>query len=160
MSTRRYRTLLERMGFLDPDLGDPLHDELIFWIVSKLKLGAFEDLGITCPFGEASLYSLIDETWAFPVSKSTNPPSMIAGFFDLLVRFQSEDNRLWSVAFEAKVASPALNKLLRELSVLQAFTPLSRQIIVVCLGDVPERSIQIIRHQGYGFVKPCLDLPK
>lgn len=151
------KTLLQRMGFADPDLGDPLHTEIIHWIDTMLKSGRFEDLGLST-FRKMDGNHLVWHEWEYPI-KSSNRSSTIAGFLDMAAGFKSHDSELiWSAGWEAKVSIPDLPILFRQLQVYRAFG--CRTLIVVCIGDVCERDIQTILEQGYGFVKPCLDLPK
>lgn len=153
---REPRTLMQRMGFLDPDLGDPLHAEIIHWIDTALRTGSFEELGLS-RFRQMHRNHLVWHEWEYPVK---NTKASIAGFLDVCAAFRSDisPDFIWYAGLETKVSIPDLPTLFRQLQVYRTFG--YRNLIVACLGDVSARDVATIRAQGYEFVKPCLDLPK
>lgn len=147
MAPPKIKTLLERMGFADPDLPKPLHDEIIKWLDSNM-----EDV-LMLIFKLQERPKEVKTKWE-AVVRLKEDGGMLVGYIDLLATARTSRDVL-RVVFEAKTVLGTLGELFRQVRTYQEGFIHGRGVddmtfVVVC-PDASEA--EIIRQQGFEFLK-------
>lgn len=143
MATRLAKTLQEKFGFMEPDINNPEHDEMINWVddnIEDLLMMVFQ-----CPMRPKDVRT----KWESVINKTEDGDGYI-GFVDLVVRIKET-----RIIFEAKTTIDSLGALFRQIRMYQegyvGGEPVNQMpIVVVCPDDKHE---QRIREQGIRFLK-------
>ena len=143
MAPPKAKTVQERFGFVDPDINEPEHDDIIQWIDANI-----EDI-LMVVFGLSARPKGITTKWE-PVVRQTEDGGMIIGFVDLIAR-QSETR----IVFEAKTAIDSLGVLFRQVRMYQegyidGWPIRNMRFVVVCPDDTHAEKI---REQRLYFLK-------
>lgn len=155
MGEIKAKTLIERLGFVDPDKKSSEHDKIQIWlyrnahkVIDELFVNGTETFEIQQNEWELKL---IEHTHYYTSSKK-----QIVGFVDLYVSYlkptDNPEQRFPCVYFEVKASIPSLGQLLRQLKFYQEYIDGGNRakIVVVCPDDQYK---QILEEQGFYFYK-------
>lgn len=160
------RTLAAQLGFQDPDLKTPQHDNAVVWLDARLHEEPFlRALRQTEP--DLPAPELKECVWEYAVGDSR----WTAGFVDLYAEIDSHirgtrpsgEATSWSKPdeyfFEVKTTIPSLGELVRQIRFYEAKRPgkyshskWSKQTFYVVSSD--QRWAESLRGQGIGFIAP------
>jgi hypothetical protein len=143
MATPRANTLQEKFGFMDPELNDPVHDEMITRIDDNI-----EDI-LMLVFGCSERPKHVRTWWEAVVHKTEEGGALI-GFADLVVEVSEH-----MIVFEAKTKIDSLGALFRQIRLyrdgyIYGSPVYKMSIVVVCPDD---RHAEKIREQRVRFLK-------
>lgn len=154
MAEPKIKTLLERMGFADPDLKNPAHDDIIKWLDRNMEDVLMQVLDLQ------ERPKVMRTRWETAV-RQTKQGGQLFGCIDLMVAAQIPTQfEPVRVVFEAKTKMETLGELFRQLRIYQegwiGDNPVWNMPFVVVCPD--EREAEIIRQQGFKFLKYDPDL--
>jgi len=123
-------TLMNRMGFRDPDLKLQSHDDIILWlyqdkIIKKIGENFYKSKGWEENFDNTSILKELE----YIIKKTTEYSEYDIGFIDLVVVFKFKDRKTYSqnfelspkFNFEVKTSYPSLGELLRQLNMYHKY---------------------------------------
>lgn len=145
MAPPKIKTLQARFGFADPDLKNPVHDDIIKWLDRNI-----EDI-LVAVFNSPARPKDVRVKWE-PLVRMTEDGGQFIGFVDLVAYQASQEGY---ILFEAKTKIDSLGELFRQLRLYQAGyvfgqSVFGKKFIVVCPDD---SNAEIIREQGFFFLK-------
>jgi hypothetical protein len=145
---QKAQTLIERVGFLDPDRVNSKHDEIQLWVYDNLPrvLSAFSTAG--------------NQVWVqtkkleFPLLQVEKNFTNIVGFIDLVatgyVTHNNEVIKSYSAALEIKTVIPCIGDLVRQINFYRRHQTTSFVWLVVSPDD---RFRKILLEQDIYFFK-------
>ena len=145
---QKAQTLIERVGFLDPDRANSKHDEIQLWVYDNLPrvLSAFSAAG--------------NQVWVqtkkleFPLLQVEKNFTNIVGFIDLVatgyVTHNNEVIKSYSAALEIKTVIPCIGDLVRQINFYRRHQTTSFVWLVVSQDD---RFQKVLSEQGIYFFK-------
>lgn len=147
MAEPKIKSLLERMGFADPDLKRPAHDDIIKWLDRNMEDVLMQVLELP------ERPKVLRTRWEPPV-RQTKQGGQLFGCIDLMATAEIQLEKI-QVVFEAKTKMETLGELFRQLRIYQegwigANLVWHMPFVVVCPDD---REAEIIQQQGFKFLK-------
>lgn len=147
MAAPKIKTLLERMGFADPDLKNPAHDDIIKWLDRNMEDVLMQVLELQ------ERPKVLRTRWETPV-RQTKQGGQLFGCIDLMATIEIRLETM-RVIFEAKTKMETLGELFRQLRIYQegwiGDNAVWHMPFVVVSPD--DREVEIIRQQGFKFLK-------
>jgi hypothetical protein len=131
----RAKTLMERLGFMDPDRKRHSHDEIQIWVYRNFKT----ILKTVFPSLEIDESALLDLKLEYPVTSDNR--NFIVGFVDVY-------SRRLGIGIEVKTEMPTVGDLIRQIQFYRKYV--SGAWIVVSPDD---KNSDILREQGINFFK-------
>jgi len=148
MAEPKTKPIQGRLGFDDPDIKKPAHDEMIKWLDANIEdiLMVVQTLP-TRPKG-------VRTKWQ-PLVQMKAKDGQFIGFADLIAFQSLNDLNSPPILFEALVTIESLGMLFRRLRMFQAgyaedWHVSKMKFVVVCPDDT---EAQTIREQGFYFLK-------
>lgn len=130
----------EQFGRRDPDLGSPLHDEIMIWLDGEIRSGKL-DHRLFPPDGG----KFISLNWEAPLPLGLSD-SLPVAFADILAHFEGDIR----IGFEVKPAIYSIGELLRQLN---AYRVLEHRIHLWVVVSRPDKTIEkIVRREGFGWL--------
>jgi hypothetical protein len=147
MAEPKIKSLLERMGFADPDLKRPAHDDIIKWLDRNMEDVLMQVLELE------ERPKVLRTRWE-PAVRQTKQGGQLFGCIDLMATTEIRLETI-RVVFEAKTKMETLGELFRQLRIYQegwiSGNPVWQMpFVVVCPDD---REAEIIQQQGFKFLK-------
>lgn len=149
-------TLIERLGFSDPDRMNSKHDEIQLWTLDNIEtiLSSWESnsLPLTREFWN------IKVTLEKPVKSTTYKSEFIVGFIDLHIKLTSKQKHSHpgyggtemhievEFAIEVKTRIPSVGELIRQINFYRAYTSCTWLVV-----STDNTFSEIIRSQGIHF---------
>jgi len=173
------KTLQEKLGFIDDDIKNPKHDDLVCWIdenaesiIHSFHWPSIEDqlerLRDTGRYSfdiklkdlpERPPISIHAKKWELPIIKQQYKTETIVGFVDICIECLYPElyftdkfwyrNEIVKIYFEAKTEIRSLGELLRQINTYKTYA--TGKYIVVCPD---EKFKTIIKSQGIKFINP------
>lgn len=148
MGKVKAKTLQEKMGFMDRDLGSPVHDEMVVWAMSEVPKVLMKK------YPQIAEFSIKLEHPVF-ASGSSYSYKQIVGFLDIFISVKKftkpMDNcpGLWGV--EVKPSIPSLGELIRQINTYKAHRGSMETVFIVVSPD--DKWKELLISQGIGFIK-------
>lgn len=130
----------DRFGRRDPDLGSPVHDEIMIWLDGELRSGKL-DYRLFPPDGR----KFISLNWEAPLPLGLSD-SLPVAFADILAHFDGDI----TIGFEVKPEIYSIGELLRQLN---AYRVLEHRIPRWVVVSKPNETVEnIVRREGFGWL--------
>lgn len=136
----RAKTLIERLGFMDPDRKRHSHDEIQIWVYRNFR----EIIQRVFPLLQVDESSLLDLRLEHPITADNR--NFIVGFVDVY-------SRRLAISVEVKTEIPTIGDLIRQIQFYKKY--MSGTWIVV---SPDSRNSEILREQGIYFFKYTLNI--
>jgi hypothetical protein len=152
MSQLKAKTLMQKVGFLDPDKKTPLHDKMQKWVYYNFEKSIEQIVPLNFE------YKIVKKEWEYKLETELTKyqrVSSIVGFVDLKVTIElMETKKYISFYFEIKTEIPSLGELIRQLRFYEKYIPQYTEnknlVIVVSPNDEHK---EILNEQGFHFYK-------
>lgn len=143
------RSLIERLGFKDPDRDDPTHDEIQQWVHNNIEL-VLKSLSE----GEKTFdvwYNILEH----PIVQYVQNYQNVVGFVDLyaagyVIDMRNETKKHFEVYIEIKSKIASCGDLIRQINFYRNFKPGRAVWVIVCPDD---RFEDVLRRQHIYFYR-------
>jgi hypothetical protein len=131
------KTLIERLGFLDPDRKKYKHDEIQIWVYHNFRSIIKHVFPLLKVENDLQLKIELE----YPVADNSKHKNFIVGFVDVYCR-------KYSIGVEIKTEMPVVGELIRQIQFYRNY--INGSWIVVSPDD---RNANILKGQGIYFYK-------
>jgi len=142
------KTLIEKLGFQDPDRKSNKHDEIQLWTYHHIDevLKSFSSPGNTMEITSRRL--------EYPIKQTTGNWSSVVGYVDLLVSGKitnQEGSKDFTAAIEIKSEIPCLGDLVRQINFYRQYDLFMSTTWIVISPD--DRYQKVLKEQAIYFFK-------
>jgi hypothetical protein len=124
----RNQTLIQRLGFSDPDRRTPIHDQIQIWAFSHV------DVIIRDLFPTKYDFEITYKRLEHPIPVSPGNGKTVVGFIDLFVDgyllIGSERSKRFVIAIEIKSKIASCGDLIRQLNFYRQFMPDTEWMVI------------------------------
>lgn len=143
------KTLIEKLGFVDPDRATTKHDEIQLWVYNNIV-----DVLRSFSSGEKT-FDITFKKLEHPILQTAPNYKSIVGFVDLYVSgtvssVNPNDTKSFYASIEIKSVISSCGDLIRQINFYKKYEPYKTVWIVVSPDD---RFSSILKEQGIFFYK-------
>jgi hypothetical protein len=158
MGNIKAKTHLEKLGFMDPDKKNPIHQKIQTWAYDNIETILKE----TVMANNSYPFKIFNNKWEHPVVYEKGSYKLLVGFIDLFVQisgtFDIKDHyginyRFLNIFIEIKSEIPDLGELIRQMRAYQTYVDHTETPIKYLIISPDDSHCKILNEQGFYFYK-------